>query len=173
MTTFEFTYQDKVTFFLARTCALPFNFVLERDPKNIFYNQHGVEDYMDQVCDFLLFDKHEYTNRIFQSLILGSVFMLRVYVTFSLLLKIWSTESILIIFWEQLFRRTCFLLASNTLGHKFFWWNKQPSWNDAAYDCKEKLWPKVDGEYQTSWSPFFKIWEKYHIYMTQLSLQSL
>ena len=52
---------DKVTFFSARTSpnfshfprqlkrALPFDFALERDPKNIFY-----------YLLFLLFDRHEY-----------------------------------------------------------------------------------------------------------------
>ena len=53
------------------------NFVLERDQKNIFYYQCNVENYTNQVLDFLLFDKHENTNGIF-----------------SLFLKIWLTESI-------------------------------------------------------------------------------
>ena len=43
-----------------KTCALPFNFPLERDLKNIFYYQHGVENYTDQVLNFSLFDRHEY-----------------------------------------------------------------------------------------------------------------
>ena len=43
-------------------CVLPFNFVLERDLKNIFYYQHDVENYMDQVLNFLLFDRHEYIH---------------------------------------------------------------------------------------------------------------
>ena len=74
LTVFEFINHDKVTFSLARTspnfpypspsktCALPFNFTLERDPKNIFYYQRDVEIYTDQVLDFLLFDRHEYTH---------------------------------------------------------------------------------------------------------------
>ena len=74
---------------------------------------------MDQVLKFLSFDKHEYTHWIFRSVILISIFMLRVYVTFSLFCKIWLTESVFI-FREQLFRGTCFLLASNTLYYKFF-----------------------------------------------------
>ena len=62
LTIFEFSNQDKVTFFLARispnfsslplpneTCVLPFNLMLERDPKNIFYYQLDIENYMDQV----------------------------------------------------------------------------------------------------------------------------
>ena len=46
----------------SKTCALPFNFALERDPKNIFYYQHDVENYMDQVLNILLFDRHEYIH---------------------------------------------------------------------------------------------------------------
>ena len=45
-----------------KTCALPFNFALERDPKNIFYYQRDVENYTDQVLNFLLFDRHEYIH---------------------------------------------------------------------------------------------------------------
>ena len=44
------------------TCALTFDFVLERDPKNIFYYQRDVEKYTDQVLHFLLFDRHEYIH---------------------------------------------------------------------------------------------------------------
>ena len=42
--------------------ALPFDFALERDPKNIIYYQRDVENYMDQVLNFLLFDRHEYIH---------------------------------------------------------------------------------------------------------------
>ena len=49
---------------------------------------------MDQVLDFLLFDKYEYTDGIFRSVILVNIFMLRVYVTFPLFFKVWLTESI-------------------------------------------------------------------------------
>ena len=42
--------------------VLPFDFALERDPKNIFYYQRDVENYMDQVLSFLLFDRHEYIH---------------------------------------------------------------------------------------------------------------
>ena len=51
---------------------------------------------MDQVLNFLLFDKHEHIDGIFWSLILVSIFMLWVYATFSLFLKTFLTESILI-----------------------------------------------------------------------------
>ena len=68
--------------------VLSFDCMLERDPKHIFKNKLGVENYADQVLDFLLFDKHEYTYGIFRSVILVSIFMLRVYLTFPLFLKI-------------------------------------------------------------------------------------
>ena len=41
---------------------------------------------MDQVLNFLLFDKHEYIDGIVWSLILVSIFMLWVYTTFSILI---------------------------------------------------------------------------------------
>ena len=44
----------------SQTCGLPSDFVLERDPKNIFYYQRNKENYPDQVLNFLLFDRHEY-----------------------------------------------------------------------------------------------------------------
>ena len=44
-----------------KTCVLPFDFALERDPKNIFYYQRDVENYTDQVLNFL-FDRHEYIH---------------------------------------------------------------------------------------------------------------
>ena len=46
----------------SKTCAFPFDFALDRDPKNIFYCQRDVENYTDQVFNFLLFDKHEYIH---------------------------------------------------------------------------------------------------------------
>ena len=60
------------------------------------YYQRDVENYAEEVLNFLLFGKHEYTHGIFWSLILVSVFMSRVTVTVSLFLKIFLTESILI-----------------------------------------------------------------------------
>ena len=114
-TIFEFTNQRKLPFLSknnskffrlpspCETCAFPFDFVLGRDPKNLFYYQREVENYTDQVPDFLWFDKQEYTNGILRSVILVSIFMLRVYETFPLFLRIWLTESILI-FREKLFK---------------------------------------------------------------------
>ena len=46
----------------SKTCALPQNFALERDPENIFYHKYDVENCMDQLLNFLLFDKHEYID---------------------------------------------------------------------------------------------------------------
>ena len=43
-------------------CVLSFDFALERDLKNIFYYQHDIENYTDQVLNFLLFDRHEYIH---------------------------------------------------------------------------------------------------------------
>ena len=41
---------------------LPFDFTLGRDPKNIFYYQRDVENYTEQVLNFLLLDRHEYMS---------------------------------------------------------------------------------------------------------------
>ena len=61
-----FSLQEHVQIFPlslpSKTCALPFDFALERDPKNIFYYQRDVENYTDQVLNFLLFDRHEYIH---------------------------------------------------------------------------------------------------------------
>ena len=46
----------------SKTCALHFDSTLEKDPKNIFYYQRDVENYTDQVLNFLLFDRHEYIH---------------------------------------------------------------------------------------------------------------
>ena len=123
---------------LAKWKLLPFDFVLERDPKNILYYQRNVENYADLFLNILLFHKHEYTHGIFRFVILVSIFMLQVYVTF-FVSQIWLTESILFLR-ENIFRGTSFLLASNTLRCNFF-----PAkinslhWNGAAYTCKEKF----------------------------------
>ena len=45
----------------SKTCVLPFDLVLKRDPKNIFYYQHDIGNYTDQVLNFL-FDRHEYIH---------------------------------------------------------------------------------------------------------------
>ena len=70
LTICEFTNHDKITFFLSRTskfspfptpsetCALPFDFAIESDPKNIYYQRY-VENHADQILDFLLFHKYE------------------------------------------------------------------------------------------------------------------
>ena len=154
------TNQGKVTFFSARTspifptslakwnmCTSLWFHVRER-PEKYFVLSAWCRELCGSGPRFLLFDKHEYIHGIFWSVILVSVFMLQVYVTFSLFLKIWLTESILV-FREWLFIGTCFLFASNTLHHKFFLM-KTSSLHCAAYTCKEKLWWKVAGECQMS-----------------------
>ena len=50
-------------------------------PKNTIYYLSDIFYCMGQVLDLLLFDKHEYTNGIFRSLILVSIFNLWVYLT--------------------------------------------------------------------------------------------
>ena len=42
--------------------VFPFDFTLERHPKNIFYYQRDIENYMDHALNFLLFDSHEYIH---------------------------------------------------------------------------------------------------------------
>ena len=44
------------------TCMLSFDFKLQRDLKNIFCYQHDVENYTDQVLNFLLFNRHRYIH---------------------------------------------------------------------------------------------------------------
>ena len=61
---------------------------LDRDPKNIFFYQRDVENYTDQVLNFLLFDRQICTRGTLRSAILVSILMLRVYLTFSLFFKI-------------------------------------------------------------------------------------
>ena len=38
--------------------VIPFNFALERDLKYIFYCQRDVDNFTDQVLNFLLYDGH-------------------------------------------------------------------------------------------------------------------
>ena len=45
-----------------KTCALPFDFALDIDPKNISYYQHDVKNYMDQVLDFSSYGRHKYIH---------------------------------------------------------------------------------------------------------------
>ena len=39
---------------LSKTCTLPFDFELERDPKKIFYYQRDLESYTDQILIFYI-----------------------------------------------------------------------------------------------------------------------
>ena len=49
-------------FLASKTCALPFDFALERDSKYIFYCHPDVDSYTDQGLDFLSYDIHEYVH---------------------------------------------------------------------------------------------------------------
>ena len=42
---------------MSKFSHFPFYSALEGDPKNIFYYQRDVENYTDQVLNFLLFDE--------------------------------------------------------------------------------------------------------------------
>ena len=61
-----FSQQEHVQIFPlpspSKTCVLSFHFALERDLKKIFYYQRDVENYMDQVLNFLLLDRREYIH---------------------------------------------------------------------------------------------------------------
>ena len=100
----------------SRSCALPFDFKLERDPKNIFYYQSEEE----------LHGSGPYTWTYTWNLPVCNSGQC-VYVTsfmLSLLLKIWLIESVLI-FRKHLFRENCFLLASKIQHHKVFGWKQE------------------------------------------------
>ena len=45
----------------SKTCALAFDFALERDTKNVFYYQRDVENY-GPGPQFLWFDRHKYIH---------------------------------------------------------------------------------------------------------------
>ena len=98
--------------------------------------------------------------------------MLRVYVTFSLFLKIWLTELILI-FGEQFFRETCwsslasYCLLTLYVTILFPMKKRRLHWNGAACTCKEKSWRKLAGEYQISKSEY--PWNEKNIPFTWLS----
>ena len=49
-----------------KKCVLPFDSVLERDPKNIFYYQCDVENYTNQVLSFFIhtIDMNNYTHNL-------------------------------------------------------------------------------------------------------------
>ena len=46
----------------SKTCVLPFDFALERDQKYIIYCERDLDNYTDQVFDFLSYDIHEYIH---------------------------------------------------------------------------------------------------------------
>ena len=64
-----FSQQEHVQIFLlpspSKTCAFPFDFALERDPKKIFHYQRDVENSTDQVLNFYYsIDMNIYTRNI-------------------------------------------------------------------------------------------------------------
>ena len=130
----QITNQDKVNFFSAKSTSSSLTkwniwaslwfCVSERPPappKNFFLISAWCKELFRRGSRsrIFIFDKLEYTHGMYRSVILLTIFILHIYATFSLFLKMCLTESILI-FREELFREFCFLLASNNLLHKFF-----------------------------------------------------
>ena len=62
--------------------------MLERDLKNIFYYLRDIENYTDQLLNFLLFDRNKYVYMESSSTYTYSILILQVYLTFSLFFKI-------------------------------------------------------------------------------------
>ena len=99
LTKFEFINHHKFTFFSTRTfprqvknCALLLQSrVRERDSKNIFYYLPDIENYTDQLLNFLLFDRNKYVYTESSSTYTYSILILQVYLTFSLFFKILLT----------------------------------------------------------------------------------
>ena len=68
-------------------------FRVRKTPEKYFYYQRDVENYTNQVLDFfIIWWIWIYTHGIFRSVILVSIYMLGVNVTFSLFFKIWLTN---------------------------------------------------------------------------------
>ena len=129
--------------------ALPFNFALASDPKNIYY-QRDVKNYTDQVLDFL-FGRHKYIHKESSSLQFWSVYLCYGF-TYLFLCSSrfdWQNQFLfsekLASYWLLTFYVLSFFPMKRSIFH----------WNSAAQTCKEKLWLKVAGEYQISKSPFF------------------
>ena len=76
----SFSHQEHVQIFPllspSKTCALPFDFALERDLENIFYYQCDVELYGPGPQFFVIRYTRIYTHGIFRSVILVSILML-------------------------------------------------------------------------------------------------
>ena len=121
-----------------------------RDPRNIFYYQHGIGNYTDQVLNFLLSHRHEYIHRIFQSVILVSILMGLFNFFFVLQYLIDRIHSY---FQRIAFQRNLLLIGlQHSTSQVFPNVNKQPSWE---WCWKDKSRRKVAGEHQISKSPFF------------------
>ena len=168
-------------------CASPWFPVRKRPKKTFSIINMTLRTVRTRSPIFFLFDRHEYTHGIFRSVILVIVFILQVYVTFSLFFKIWLTESILI-FKESLFRGASFwfLLASNMLRHKFFSDGNRPVFTGMAlrklvksnYGRKSPVSVKYENlhYFKEGVILFVRVslkQEEYHIYLAQLTLQSL
>ena len=113
--------QISATYLANWTMCDSLQFLLRERPEKYFVLLVWRREYANLVLNFLLFDRHEYRHGNFRSIILVSIFTLWVYLTSSLFLRIWLTESILPIR-EMHFRGTCFLLAFNNKHPKFVWW---------------------------------------------------
>ena len=103
----------------SKTCALPFNFALVGDPKNIFYYQRDIENHTDQALNFCyLIDMNIYTQNLLVCNSRQYTYVTGLFNSFFVLQDL--IDRIGSYFQRVAFRGTCFLLASNTLCHKFF-----------------------------------------------------
>ena len=99
--------------------ALPLDFTLERDPKNIFYYQRDVDNYTDQVLNFFYSIDVNIHTRNFPVCNSGQhTYVTGLFNFFFVLSDL--IDRIDFFFREYSFRGTCFLLASNTHVTSFF-----------------------------------------------------
>ena len=168
-TIFEFINHEKVIFFSARTypnfshfpshfplLALRFDLALERDPRYIFYCQHEVDNYSDQVLNFYyMIDMSIYTWNL-------SVCNSGQYIYVTGLCNFFFVLQDLIGRINSYFQRIAFWRNLLLIGFKhstsqvFSDENKQLALKWRSITFKEKLWWKDTGEYQISKSLFSK-----------------
>ena len=114
-----FSLQEHVQIFLvprpSKTCALPFDFALERYPENTFYYQRDVENYTDQVLSLChLIEMNIYTQNLPVCNSGQHTYVMGLFNFFFVLQDLIDRI-------DSYFQRIAFfLLASNTLRHKFF-----------------------------------------------------
>ena len=152
----------------SKTCVLPSHFLLERDTKSIFYYQHDMENCTYQALDFLLLDKYEYRQGIFQ-LILVSVLNLFCFSRFYWQNRfLFSDNSILeelVSHWLQALYITGFFqwkyAAFTGMSLVTYWWLS----NVIIYILVNKGW--------FSYVRVFLKLDKCHICVALLSLKSL